>query len=78
MAETESFKQRIALVIHWLGFGIGSIALITSFIGGFMDLKIMLGVWLSGLMISVLLSVGGWFIRWLLVGGKVPFLPYQD
>ena len=74
MAETETFKQRLALASHWLGFGIAIIMFI-------LGIALIFETWDNNLEILFLSPVPlfiGWVIRWLIVGGKVPYLPYQD
>ena len=74
MSEIRSFLSRIGLVFHWIGFGIAIIFAIAGIVGVFDE---GLGMLVATLFSPVPLFIG-WVIRWLMVGGKVPYLPYQD
>lgn len=74
MSEINSFLSRIGIVFHWVGFGFALIIILSVIVGIFDEgLEI-----LTYLLFAPLPVLVGWVIRWLLVGGNVPYLPYQD
>ena len=70
--------ERLALVIHWIGFAIGTVGLLSvvmPFFNSSDDRAIVL-IGLSALAFLVPLTCG-WLIRFILTGNK-PFLPWKS
>ena len=70
--------KRLALMIHWIGFLLGSFFFLGFMIGGFFvdGLEDSVTAFLAAPVMLVLFAGIGWLIRFILVG-KINFYPWR-
>lgn len=72
----KGFLVRLGLVAHWTGFGLGVLTLVMGFTIGVTNTGRADAFFGATAGFFILTAVGG-LIRWILTGGKIPFVPYK-